>query len=233
MVQYALSPRYGSLITAKATNRFVTETSSIGMNAQESRAVWQALNDLANEAQTLPRGLALEQKLGRTSSLAKKINGTITKEARARIAAATGVDEADVWNEVFMSMMRAYAGRVDDIGLMPAFPSWIKMKMPSIAIVTDRLYPFARFGELAPQFRYIQENIEPNFFRFTTGSGVREQRIAGLTRNDLRTRAIMGEFAAIREVGDAQTVFMVAGNHVAGRMAQKVPTFASDVPCRQ
>jgi len=225
MVQYALSPRYGSLITAKATNRFVTETSSIGMNAQESRAVWQALNDLANEAQTLPRGLALEQKLGRTSSLAKKINGTITKEARARIAAATGVDEADVWNEVFMSMMRAYAGRVDDIGLMPAFTSWIKMKMPSIAIVTDRLYPFARFGELAPQFRYIQENIEPNFFRFTTGSGVREQRIAGLTRNDLRTRAIMGEFAAIREVGDAQTVFMVAGNHVAGRMAQKVPTF--------
>lgn len=225
MVQYALSPRYGSLITAKATNRFVTETSSIGMNAQESRAVWQALNDLANEAQTLPRGLALEQKLGRTSSLAKKINGTLTKEARARISAATGVDEADVWNEVFMSMMRAYAGRVDDIGLMPAFTSWIKMKMPSVAIVTDRLYPFARFGELAPQFRYIQENIEPNFFRFTTGSGVREQRIAGLTKNDLRTRAIMGEFAAIREVGDAQTVFMVAGNHVAGRMAQKVPTF--------
>ena len=225
MVQYALSPRYGSLITAKATNRFVTETSSIGMNAQEARAVWQALNDLANEAQTLPRGLALEQKLGRTSSLAKKINGVLSKEARGRIAAATGVAEEDVWNEVFMSMMRAYAGRVDDIGLMPAFTSWIKMKLPSVAIVTDRLYPFARFGELAPQFRYIQENIEPTFFRFTTGSGVREQRIAGLTRNDLRTRAIMGEFAAIREVGDAQTVFMVAGNHVAGRMAQKVPTF--------
>jgi hypothetical protein len=225
MVQYALSPRYGALITAKATNRFVTETANIGMNAQEARAAWQALNDLANEAQTLPRGLALEQKLGRNSSLAKKLNSVITKEARERIAARTGVAQEDAWNEVFMSMMRAYGGRVDDIGLMPAFTSWIKMKVPTVAIVTDRLYPFARFGELAPQFRYIQENIEPNFFRFTTGSGVREQRIAGLTRNDLRTRAIMGEFAAVREVGDAQTIFMVAGNHVAGRMAQKVPTF--------
>jgi hypothetical protein len=90
-------------------------------------------------------------------------------------------------------------------------------------MASDNWYPRLRFGVGAPQFKYIQENVEPVFFRFTTGSGVADERIAGLAKNDIRTRAIIGEFADHNQVGDAQTVFMQAGNHAAIRIGKREP----------
>ena len=225
MIRYGLSPRYGSLIQAKATNRFVAETTAVGLNQSESRAVWNVMNDLADQYKTLPRGLSYEAVMGPGNPLAKAINSALGKEALARIAVKAGVPVEEAWTQVFNGLMKAYAGHIDDIGIMPALTSWVKMKVPKVAIITDRFYPASRFGTLAPQFQYIQENIEPVFFRFTTGAGVREERIAGLVKNDIRTRAIMGEYAAVREVGDAQTVFMVAGHQTAQQMGAKAPTF--------
>jgi hypothetical protein len=222
-LNYTFRRRYGAIIAEKVRDRWITESNGIGMTTREANETLRVIRQLGDEQQILPRGLALEQALGANSSLAKAINASLSKEAILRISERTGVPAKDVWKTVFMNIFKAYNGDLSDLGLLPKFTSWVKMKLPSIAIASDNLFPRFRFGVGAPQFRYGQENIEPNFFRFTTGAGVREERIAGLTKNSIRTRAIIGEFADHNQVGDAQTAFMQAGNQAAIRIANKEP----------
>jgi hypothetical protein len=193
------------------------------MTTREANETLRVIRQLGDEQQILPRGLALEQALGSNSSLAKAINASLSKEAILRISERTGVPANNVWKTVFMNIFKAYNGDLSDLGLMPKFTSWVKMKLPAIAIVSDNFFPRFRFGVGAPQFRYGQENIEPTFFRFTTGAGVREERIAGLNKNAIGTRGIIGEFADHNQVGDAQTAFMQSSNGVAIRIANKEP----------
>lgn len=225
MVRHAFSPRYGTLIAQKAVNQFVIESSKMGLAQTEARNVWNAIHDIANERKILPRGLAIDLVNGSESQLAKVINQTIPNSSLEIVASQSGVALKDAWSEVFKGLMRAYGGDMSDIGFMPAVTSFIKMKVPAVAAFTDNLYPQLRFGWAAPQFQYVQENIEPVFFRFTSGAGVREARIAGANVNDIRSRAILGEFGVFREIGDAQTVFMAAGNYVASNIGTKAPEF--------
>jgi hypothetical protein len=217
-LNYTFSPRYGSVIAEKVRNKYVIESTKIGMTTREANETLRALRNLSDELKILPRGLAFE--LG---SVERIINSSLSKEAILRISKKSGVNETKVWEVVFSNIFRAYNGDLSDIGILPKFTSWVKMSVPKISIVSDNVYPRLRFGIGAPQFRYIQENIEPVFFRFTSGAGVREQRIAGLSKNDIRTRAIIGEFADHSQVGDAQTAFMQAGNYAAIRIANKEP----------
>lgn len=222
-LNYTFRRRYGAIIAEKVRDRWITESNSIGLTTREANETLRVIRNLSDEQQILPRGLALEQALGPSSSLAKAINGSLSKEAILRISERTGVPAQDVWKTVFMNIFKAYNGDLSDLGLMPKFTSWVKMNLPQISIVSDNFYPRFRFGVGAPQFRFGQENVEPVFFRFTTGAGVREERIAGMNRNSIRTRAIIGEFADHAQVGDAQTAFMQAGNQAAIRIANKEP----------
>ena len=222
-LNYTFRRRYGAIISEKVRDRWITESNGIGLTTREANETLRVIRQLADEQQILPRGLALEQALGADSSLAKAINASLSKEAILRISERTGVPANNVWKTVFMNIFKAYNGDLSDLGLAPKFTSWVKMKFPGIAIASDNFFPRFRFGVGAPQFRYGQENIEPNFFRFTTGAGVREERIAGLNKNSIRTRAIIGEFAEHNQVGDAQTAFMQAGNQAAIRIANKEP----------
>ena len=222
-LNYTFRRRYGAIISEKVRDRWITESNSIGMTTREANETLRVIRQLGDEQQILPRGLALEQALGSNSSLAKAINASLSKEAILRISERTGVPANNVWKTVFMNIFKAYNGDLSDLGLMPKFTSWVKMKFPAIAIVSDNFFPRFRFGVGAPQFRYGQENIEPTFFRFTTGAGVREERIAGLNKNAIGTRGIIGEFAEHNQVGDAQTAFMQSSNGVAIRIANKEP----------
>jgi hypothetical protein len=222
-LNYTFRRRYGAIISEKVRDRWITESNSIGMTTREANETLRVIRQLGDEQQILPRGLALEQALGSNSSLAKAINASLSKEAILRISERTGVPANNVWKTVFMNIFKAYNGDLSDLGLMPKFTSWVKMKLPAIAIVSDNFFPRFRFGVGAPQFRYGQENIEPTFFRFTTGAGVREERIAGLNKNAIGTRGIIGEFADHNQVGDAQTAFMQSSNGVAIRIANKEP----------
>jgi hypothetical protein len=222
-LNYTFRRRYGAIISEKVRDRWITESNSIGLTTREANETLRIIRNLSDEQQILPRGLALEQALGPSSSLAKAINASLSKEAVLRISERTGVPAQDVWKTVFMNIFKAYNGDLSDLGLMPKFTSWVKMKLPQISIVSDNFFPRFRFGVGAPQFRYGQENVEPVFFRFTTGAGVREERIAGLNKNGIRVRAILGEFAEHNQVGDAQTAFMQAGNQAAIRIAGKEP----------
>lgn len=222
-LNYTFRRRYGAIIAEKVRDRWITESNGIGMTTREANETLRVIRQLGDEQQILPRGLALEQALGANSSLAKAINASLSREAILRISERTGVPAKDVWKTVFMNIFKAYNGDLSDLGLMPKFTSWVKMKLPQIAIVSDNFFPRFRFGVGAPQFRYGQENVEPTFFRFTTGAGVREERIAGLNKNDIRTRGILGEFAEHNQVGDAQTAFMQSSSGVAIRIANKEP----------
>jgi len=220
---YVFRRRYGSIGAEKVRNTYIIESNKIGLTQREANDTLRAIRNLADEQQILPRGLALDYAAGSGSSLAKTINASLGKEAIKRISQTTGVSEDVAWKSVFMNIFKAHNGDLSDLGIMPKFTSWVKMKTPLIAAASDNAYPRLRFGVGAPQFRFGQENIEPTFFRFTSGSGVREERIAGLAKNDIRTRAIIGEFAEHNQVGDAQTVFMQAGNHAAIRIAKREP----------
>ena len=222
-LNYTFRRRYGAIIAEKVRDRWITESNGIGMTTREANETLRVIRNLADEQQILPRGLALEQALGANSSLAKAINASLSKEAILRISERTGVPANDVWKTVFMNIFKAYNGDLSDLGLLPKFTSWVKMNLPGIAIVSDNAFPRFRFGVANPAFRTGQENIEPVFFRFTTGSRVMEERVAGLTKNSIRTRAILGEFADHAQVGDAQTAFMQAGNQAAIRIANKEP----------
>lgn len=220
---YVFRRRYGAIGSEKVRNTYIIESNKIGLTQRESNDTLRAIRELADEQQVLPRGLALDYAAGSRSTLAKNINAALGKEAIKRVSQTTGVREEEVWKTVFMNVFKAYNGDVGDLGIMPKFTSWVKMKAPLVAAASDNAFPRLRFGVGAPQFRFGQENIEPNFFRFTSGAGVREERIAGLAKNDIRTRAIIGEFAEHNQVGDAQTVFMQAGNHAAIRIAKREP----------
>ena len=220
---YVFRRRYGAIGAEKIRNTYVVESNRIGLNQSEADRSLEAIRGLSDEQQILPRGLALDYARPSGGALKRVINEALGKEAIKRIASTTGVSEDEAWKSVFMNIFKAYNGDLSDLGILPKFTSWVKMKAPLVAGASDNAYPQLRFGVGAPQFRYVQENIEPVFFRFTMGAGVREERIAGLTKNDIRTRAIMGEFAEHNQVGDAQTVFMQAGNHAAIRIAKREP----------
>ena len=220
---YVFRRRYGAIGAEKVRNTYMVESNKIGLTQSEADKSLEAIRNLSDAQQILPRGLALDLSRPSGGSLKRVINDALGKEAIQRIAKTTGVREEEAWKSVFMNIFKAYNGDVADLGIMPKFTSWVKMKVPQIAGASDNAYPQLRFGVGAPQFRFVQENIEPAFFRFTAGAGVREERIAGLTKNDIRTRAIIGEFADHNMVGDAQTVFMQAGNHAAIRIAKSEP----------
>lgn len=222
-LNYTFRPRYGAIIAEKVRNRWIIESNAIGMTTKESNETLRVIRNLADEQQILPRGLALEQALGPTSSLARVINTSLSKEAILRISERTGVSPDNVWKTVFMNIFKAYNGDLADLGIMPKFTSWVKMKAPGVAIASDNVFPRAKFGVGNPGFRFGQENVEPTFFRFTTGAGVREERIAGLSKNSIRTRGMLGEFAEHNQVGDAQTAFMQASSQAAIRIANKDP----------
>jgi len=189
-LNYTFRRRYGAIISEKVRDRWITESNSIGMTTREANETLRVIRQLGDEQQILPRGLALEQALGSNSSLAKAINASLSKEAILRISERTGVPANNVWKTVFMNIFKAYNGDLSDLGLMPKFTSWVKMKFPAIAIVSDN---------------------------------VREERIAGLNKNAIGTRGIIGEFAEHNQVGDAQTAFMQSSNGVAIRIANKEP----------
>jgi len=220
---YVFRRRYGSIGAEKVRSKYIIESNKIGLTQREANDTLRAIRNLADENEILPRGLAVDYYSDAGGSLKRVINESLSKEAIKRIAKTTGVNEDEAWKTVFMNIFKSYNGDVSDLGLLPKFTSWVKLKQPRVAMASDNWYPRLRFGVGAPQFKYIQENVEPVFFRFTTGSGVADERIAGLAKNDIRTRAIIGEFADHNQVGDAQTVFMQAGNHAAIRIGKREP----------
>lgn len=225
-LNYTFRRRYGAIISEKVRNAWITESNGIGLTTREANETLRVIRQLSDEQEILPRGLALEMAQGvqgKESALVRVINGSLSKEAILRVSEKTGVRPENVWKVVFMNIFKAYNGDLSDLGVLPKFTSWVKMNLPYISIVSDRYFPQIRFGIANPGFRFGQENIEPNFFRFTAGAGVREERIAGLTKNSIRTRGIIGEFGEHAQVGDAQTAFMQSSNQVAIRIGTKEP----------
>lgn len=226
VVRAAFDPRYGVISNQKVYNRYVAESSKIGLNASEATTVFSAITELADSQQILPRGLAGDLYRKQGTQLEATINNALTNETIKRVASQMGIQEGEVWKEVFYNVLSAHNGDLTDLGIPVKFTAGIKMRQPRVAAFTDNVFPQVRYGPIfAPQFRFGQENTEPIFFRLTAGAGVREARIADFPENRLRTMAIIGRNAIVSEVGDAQTIFMVNGEVAAQNILGKSPTF--------
>lgn len=225
-IRAAFDPRYGVVANQKVHNTFVVESSKIGLNSSEATTVYSAIAELADAQQILPRGLSIDLYRDKGGLLKQTIDTTLGQETIRRVASEIGVQEQDVWKEVFYNVLSAHNGDLTDLGIPVKFTAGVKMRAPRVAAFTDNYFPQIRFGAIfSPQFRFGQENTEPIFFRFTSGAGVREARIADFPENRLRTQAIIGRNAIVSEIGDAQTVFMIGGEVAAQNIITKSPTF--------
>jgi len=226
VIRAAFDPRYGVISNQKVYNRYVIESSKIGLNPSESTSVYSAITELADAQQILPRGLSGDLYRKEGSLLEQTINTALGKDVIKRVAAGMGIPEQNVWKEVFYNVISANNGDLTDLGIPVKFTAGVKMRIPRVAAFTDGTFPQIRYGAVfSPQFRFGQENTEPIFFRLTSGAGVREARIADFPENRLRTQAIMGKNAIVTEIGDAQTAFMIGGEVAAQNILVKSSTF--------
>lgn len=141
--------QYGAEITkSKATESFVGKmVSKAGLTVGEARDLLTRINRLASEVGTQPRGLYQESK--QVDSLFYEILGD------KRYA-----EYVQKGNDPIKDIIDASGGDWKIFGATVAVSTKAKARMPQITMMTDRLFPSIRFGELNPYFQRVLERIE-------------------------------------------------------------------------
>ena len=141
--------QYGAEITkSKATESFVGKmVSKAGLTVGEARDLLTRINRLASEVGTQPRGLYQESKQ------VDKLFYEILGDKRYAKYVEKG-------NDPIKDIIDASGGDWKIFGATVAVSTKAKVRMPAITMMTDRLFPAVRFGELNPYFQRVLERIE-------------------------------------------------------------------------
>lgn len=146
----SLTREYGSEITKNnIVERFVTGmVSKTGISVNASRRIMSRVTSLAAEKGIQPKALFLD-----------KIE--VEKIFREEMGDAYGRLAESGSNPIKM-IVDAAAGDISVAGLTSGFTGRVKAIFPEITVITDRLYPEARFGRLNPFFNLVLERTETN-----------------------------------------------------------------------
>jgi hypothetical protein len=146
----SLTREYGSEITKNnIVERFVTDmVSKTGVSVNTARVIMSKVTSLAAEKGIQPRALFLDK------TAVEEIFRKEMQDAYGRLA-ESGT------NPIKM-IVDAAAGDYSVAGLTTGFTGRVKAIFPEITVITDRLYPEARFGRLNPFFNLVLERSETN-----------------------------------------------------------------------
>ena len=146
----SLTREYGSEITKNnIVERFVTGmVSKTGISVNASRRIMSRVTSLAAEKGIQPKALFLDR------IEVEKIFREEMGDAYGRLAESGS-------NPIKM-IIDAAAGDISAAGLTSGFTGRVKAIFPEITVITDRLYPEARFGRLNPFFNLVLERTETN-----------------------------------------------------------------------
>ena len=163
----SLTREYGSEITKNnIVERFVTDmVSKSGISVNASRRIMSRVTSLAAEKGIQPKALFLD-----------KIE--VEKIFREEMGDAYGILAEKGTNPIKM-IIDAAAGDMSVAGLTSGFTGRVKAIFPEITVITDRLYPEARFGRLNPFFNLALERAETNIMN-TVHNIRKEVAIEGL-----------------------------------------------------
>lgn len=207
-------------IRQRSYEKFVLSGVNNGMSRGEAREVWVAISNAAQREEVTLRGLIGKSAIKRASTLDQIAKNTLGKQAYDRLARSAGYGYDD--RAVFKMVLKSLNGDLSEIGLFPKISATAKDRLPEVMVVTDYAYPLFRFGMLNPFFRYILENIEPEFFRVLRGAyNEKRDLILDETRSSVIARALISERSVIREFGDAQVAMSRANLQAAGDIARR------------
>jgi hypothetical protein len=146
----SLTREYGSEITKNnIVERFVTGmVSKTGISVNASRRIMSRVTSLAAEKGIQPKALFLDR------IEVEKIFREEMGDAYGRLAESGSTP--------IKMIIDAAAGDLSSAGLTSGFTGRVKAIFPEITVITDRLYPEARFGRLNPFFNLVLERTETN-----------------------------------------------------------------------
>jgi len=158
---------YGSEITKNnIVERFVTGmVSKTGISVNASRRIMSRVTSLAAEKGIQPKALFLDR------IEVEKIFREEMGDAYGRLAESGSTP--------IKMIIDAAAGDLSSAGLTSGFTGRVKAIFPEITVITDRLYPEARFGRLNPFFNLVLERAETNIMN-TVHNIRKEVAIEGL-----------------------------------------------------
>jgi hypothetical protein len=158
---------YGSEITKNnVVERFVTNlVSKTGVSVNTSRRIMSRVTSLAAEKGIQPKALFLDRT--EVDNIFREEMG----DAYGRLAKSGSTP--------IKMIVDAAAGDMSVAGLTSGFTGRVKAIFPEITVITDRLYPEARFGRLNPFFNLVLERAETNIMN-TVHNIRKEVAIEGL-----------------------------------------------------
>lgn len=211
-------------IRQRSYEKFVLSGVQNGISRGEARELWVAINNAAQREEVTIRGLIGKAALVRgTSTIDDIARGALGREAYDRLARSAGGYDSRM---AFKMILKSLNGDLKEIGILPKISASVKDRMPGIMMVTDYAYPLLRFGVLNPYFRYVLENIEPEFFRALRGAHiVKRDALIGEAKSSIISRALANERSVIREFGDAQVAMSRANLQSAADITRRNPGF--------
>jgi hypothetical protein len=141
--------QYGAEITkSRATEAFVGKmVSKANLSVGEARELLTRINRLAADIGTQPRGLYWEK-------------NKVYEEFLSVLGEKRYSEYLTKGNEPIVDIIDASGGDMSVFGATTALSTRAKTKMPAVTMMTDRLFPMVRFGELNPFFQRILERVE-------------------------------------------------------------------------
>jgi len=128
-----------------------------GGSISQAKTLFNAINELALRRRVSPRALVMDENALRQvmqDALGSRYDDVV-RAADKRLKDPRKV------------LMKIYAGDRATVGVTQAFTGRLKVMRPSLAIITDFIYPQLKF-KLNPLF-YLQEAIESPFFNYLRG----------------------------------------------------------------
>jgi len=152
-----ISRPYGSEITKNViAERFVTSmVQKTGISVRKARAILAKVSSLAAEKNIQPKALFLD---------ADEVNRIFREEMKDSFGKLANANTTPI-----KEIIDASAGDWSSAGLTSGFTGRVKSVFPVISVLTDRIYPEIRFGNLNPFFNLVLERIETSIMRLSYG----------------------------------------------------------------
>lgn len=217
----SLTREYGSeIIKNNIVERFVTGmVSKTGISVNASRRIMSRVTSLAAEKGIQPKALFLD-----------KIE--VEKIFREEMGDAYG-RLADSGTNPIKMIIDAAAGDISAAGLTSGFTGRVKAIFPEITVITDRLYPEARFGRLNPFFNLVLERSETKIMN-VIHNVQKEVAIEGLAdiRGAYLRKAHLDPRNVNREINDGAMNMRARATRSMTAAVEASPTFKERVASR-
>lgn len=212
---------YGSEITKNnIVERFVTSlVSKTGVSVNTSRRIMSRVTSLAAEKGIQPKALFLDR------VEVEKIFREEMGDAYGRLAESGSTP--------IRMIVDAAAGDYSVAGLTSGFTGRVKAIFPEITVITDRLYPEARFGRLNPFFNLVLERAETNIMN-TVHNIRKEVAIEGLAdvRGAYLRKAHLDPRNVNREINDGMMNMRARAARSMSAAVEASPSFKERVSSR-